>query len=88
MFDINNEIAQPDSDRDSFDHDSDPIDERVSPVIGDVETVDFGIEDQPRELKIGSLLSTNERIDLFIYSGLTWMSLCGLMRICLVSIPL
>ncbi|RVW84660.1 Retrovirus-related Pol polyprotein from transposon opus [Vitis vinifera] len=57
-----------DLDRDSFDHDSDPIDERVSPATRDVETVDFGIEDQPRELKIGSLLSTNERIDLFIYS--------------------
>ncbi|KAL6349811.1 hypothetical protein AAG906_001698 [Vitis piasezkii] len=27
----------------------------------DVETVDFGIEDQPRELKIGSPLSTDER---------------------------
>ena len=61
MFDINNEIAQPDSDRDSFDHDSDPIDERVSPVIGDVETVDFGTNDQPRELKIGLPLSTYER---------------------------
>ncbi|WJZ84468.1 hypothetical protein VitviT2T_004071 [Vitis vinifera] len=54
-------IAQPDSDRDSFDHDSDPIDERVSPTIGDVETVDFGIGDQPKELKIGSPLSTDER---------------------------
>ncbi|KAL6323646.1 hypothetical protein AAG906_002113 [Vitis piasezkii] len=61
MFDINNEIAQPDSDRDSFDHDSDPIDERVSPVTGNVETVDFGIDDQPRELKIGLPLSTYER---------------------------
>ncbi|RVW75857.1 Retrovirus-related Pol polyprotein from transposon 297 [Vitis vinifera] len=50
-----------DSDRDSFDHDSGPIDERVSPAAGDVETVDFGTEDQPRELKIGSPLSTDER---------------------------
>ncbi|RVW62232.1 Transposon Ty3-I Gag-Pol polyprotein [Vitis vinifera] len=49
------------SDRDSFDHDSGPIDERVSPAAGDVETVDFGTEDQPRELKIGSPLSTDER---------------------------
>ncbi|RVW30081.1 Retrovirus-related Pol polyprotein from transposon 17.6 [Vitis vinifera] len=46
---------------DSFDHDSGPIDERVSPAAGDVETVDFGTEDQPRELKIGSPLSTDER---------------------------
>ncbi|XP_034686616.1 uncharacterized protein LOC117915149 [Vitis riparia] len=52
IFDINDEIAQPNSDRDSFDHDSDPIDERVSPVIGDVEIIDFGTNDQPRELKI------------------------------------
>ena len=52
---------QPDSDKSSFDRNSDPIDEGVSPVIGDVETIDFGIEDQPRELKIGSPLSTNER---------------------------
>ncbi|RVW66758.1 hypothetical protein CK203_066141 [Vitis vinifera] len=41
--------------------DSDPVDERVSPATGDVETVDFGTEDQPRELKIGSPLSTDER---------------------------
>ena len=34
---------------------------RVSPATGDVETVDFGTEDQPRELKIGSPLSTDER---------------------------
>ncbi|KAL6334574.1 hypothetical protein AAG906_018913 [Vitis piasezkii] len=33
----------------------------ISPAIGDVEIVDFGIDDQPRELKIGSLLSTDER---------------------------
>ena len=39
------------------------MDERVSLVTRDVETVDFGIEDQPRELKIGSPLSTNERRD-------------------------
>ena len=37
------------------------MDERVSPVTGDVKTVDFSIEDQPRELKIGSPLSTDER---------------------------
>ena len=61
IFDTDDKIAQPDSDRDSFDHASDPIDEKVSPAIGDVETVDFGIGDQPKELKIGSPLSTNER---------------------------
>ena len=61
IFDIDDEIVQPDSDRDSFYHDSDPIDERVSPAIGDVETVDFGTEDQPKDLKIGSPLSIDER---------------------------
>ena len=45
IFDIDDEIAQPDLDRDSFDHDSNPIDERVSPAPRDVETVDFGTED-------------------------------------------
>ncbi|RVW20218.1 Retrovirus-related Pol polyprotein from transposon 297 [Vitis vinifera] len=61
IFDIDDEIAQPSSDRDSFHHDFDPIDERVSPATRDVETVDFGTEDQPREPKIGSPLSTDER---------------------------
>ena len=37
------------------------MDERVSHATGDVETVDFGIKDQPREPKIGSPLSTDER---------------------------
>ncbi|WKA11159.1 hypothetical protein VitviT2T_028685 [Vitis vinifera] len=58
IFDIDDEIAQPYSDRDSFDHDSNPINERVSLAIEDVEAVDFGTNDQPKELKIGSLLST------------------------------
>ncbi|KAL6321930.1 hypothetical protein AAG906_035834 [Vitis piasezkii] len=61
IFDIDDEVAWPDPDRDSSDHDSDPVDERVSPATGDVETIDFGTEDQPRELKIGSPLSTDER---------------------------
>ncbi|RVW57810.1 Transposon Ty3-G Gag-Pol polyprotein [Vitis vinifera] len=60
IFDIDDEIAQPDSDRDFFYHNLDPIDERVSPATGDVETVDFGTEDQPRELKIGSPLSIDK----------------------------
>ena len=34
IFDTDDKIAQPDSDRDSFDHDSDPIDERVSLATG------------------------------------------------------
>ena len=61
IFDINDETTQPDSNKDSFDHEFDPIDERVSPATWDVETVDFGTDDQPRELKIGLPLSINER---------------------------
>ena len=60
ILDIDGEITQPDSNRDSSNHDSDPIDERVSPATGDVETIDFGTDDQPRELKICSPLSTDE----------------------------
>ena len=61
IFDIDDEVVQPDPDRDSSDQDSNPVDERVSPTTGDVETVDFGTNDRPRELKIGSPLSTDER---------------------------
>ena len=61
IFDIDDEIVLLDSDRDSFDHDSDLIDNRVSLVTGDVETVDFSTDDQLRELKISLPLSTDER---------------------------
>ena len=64
ILDIDDEIAQPYPDRGSFDLDSDPMDERVSLVIGDVETIDFGTEDQSRELKIGSPLSIDKRDSL------------------------
>ena len=46
MFDIDDEIVQHDSDDDSSSTcDSDPIDKRVSPTIGDAEIVDFGTTD-------------------------------------------
>ena len=64
------------------------MDEKVSPATRDVENVDFGIEDQPRELKIGSPYLQMREIDSSIYSGHTWMSLYGLMRTCQVLIPL
>ena len=65
IFDIDDEIAQHDSDDDSsFISDSDPVDQRVSPAVGDTEIVDFGTTDQPRELRIGSDLSTDERDSL------------------------
>ncbi|RVW68307.1 Retrovirus-related Pol polyprotein from transposon 17.6 [Vitis vinifera] len=65
IFDIDDEIAQYDSDDDSFSvSDSDPVDQRVSPAVGDTEIVHFGTADQPRELRIGSDLSTDERDSL------------------------
>ena len=38
-----------------------PIDQRVSPATRDAEIVDFGTTNQPRELRIGLDLSTDER---------------------------
>ena len=65
IFDIDDEITQHDSDDDSsFVSDSDPMDQRASLVVGDTEITEFGTTDQPRELKIGSNLSTNERDSL------------------------
>ena len=45
IFGIDDEVARPNPNRDSSDHDSDPVDERVSPDTGDVETVDFGTKE-------------------------------------------
>ena len=65
IFDIDDEITWHDSDDDSSSvSDSDPIDQRVSPAVGDTEIVDFGTADEPRELRIGSDLSSNERDSL------------------------
>ncbi|WJZ81167.1 hypothetical protein VitviT2T_001021 [Vitis vinifera] len=65
IFDIDDDIAQHDSDDDSSpDSDSDPVDQRVSPAVGDTEIVDFGTADQPRELRIGSNLFADERDSL------------------------
>ncbi|RVW15439.1 hypothetical protein CK203_094721 [Vitis vinifera] len=59
-----------DSDDDSSStSDSDPVDERVSPAVGDTEIVDFGTADQPRELRIGSDLSVDERDNLIQLLG-------------------
>ncbi|RVW66474.1 hypothetical protein CK203_065093 [Vitis vinifera] len=45
IFDIDDEIAQHDSDDDSSSvSDSDPVDQRVSPAVGDTEIVDFGTQ--------------------------------------------
>ena len=65
IFDIDDEVAQHYSDDDSSSvSDSDPFDQRVSLAVGDTEIVDFGTADQPRELRIGSDLSTDERDSL------------------------
>ncbi|RVW95322.1 Retrovirus-related Pol polyprotein from transposon opus [Vitis vinifera] len=70
IFDIDDEITQHDSDDESSSvSDSDPIDERVSPIVGDTKIVDFGIADQPRELRIGSDLSIDERDSLIQLLG-------------------
>ena len=46
IFDIDDEVAQHDSDDDSsFVSDSDPVDQRVSPTTGDIEIVDFSTID-------------------------------------------
>ena len=39
-------------------------DERVSPPFDDLEIVDLGTEDQPRELRISTTLSADERDSL------------------------
>ena len=43
------------------DCDSDSEERKVTPVSGSVESVDFGTSDQPKELKIGSSPSLDER---------------------------
>ena len=65
VYDVDNESMQHDSNEDSsVASDSSPTYERVSPTIGYAEIVDFGMEDQPRELRIRLDLSTNERDNL------------------------
>ena len=65
IHNIDDEPLQPDFD-DSYRSDSDHsfTDERVSPPFDDLETVDLGTTDQPRELRIGTTLSADERDSL------------------------
>ena len=44
-----------------YDSDSDMEDRKVTPIFGSIELIDFGAPDQPRELRIGSSLSPDER---------------------------
>lgn len=62
VYDIDDEFMQHDSDEDSsFSFDLSFTDQRVSPTTRDAKIVDFGTGDQPRELRIGSTLSINEK---------------------------
>ena len=65
FHDIDDEPLQPDFD-DSYRSDSDHsfTDERVSPPFDDLETIDLGTASQPREMRIGTTLSTDERDSL------------------------
>ncbi|RVW93818.1 Transposon Ty3-G Gag-Pol polyprotein [Vitis vinifera] len=64
-FDIDDEITQHDSNDDSSSASNPgPIDQRVSPATRDTKMIDFGIADQPRELRIRLDLSIDERDSL------------------------
>ena len=83
IHDIDDEPLQPDLD-DSYQSDSDHsfTDERVSPPFNDFETIDLDTTDQPRELRIGTTLSTYEKDSLLRLLDHTWMFLLGHMRTC------
>ncbi|RVW50215.1 Transposon Tf2-8 polyprotein [Vitis vinifera] len=86
-FDIDDEIVQHDLDDDSSSvSDLDPMDQSVSPATGDTELVDFSTVDQPRELRIRSDLSTDERDSLI--QDHTWTFSHGPMRTCRALIHL
>ena len=63
VYDIDGEFMQHDLDEDTSSiPDHSPTGQRVSPTTGDTKIVDFSTTDQPRELKFGSGLSTDERV--------------------------
>ena len=41
--------------------DSDTKDKKVTPIFGSIELIDFGAPDPPKEIRIGSFLSPDER---------------------------
>ena len=65
IHDIDDEPLQPDFD-DSCRSDSDHsfTDEQVSPPFDDLETIDLGTTDKPREMRIGTTLPADERDSL------------------------
>ena len=66
VFDIDDESLQDDLDE-SYQSDSDHnlTEERVSPTFDDLETIDLGTADEPRELRIGLALFAAKRDSLF-----------------------
>ena len=46
--------------------DSDTEDKKVTPITGSIELIDFGTLDQPREIRIDSSLSLDERSRLIV----------------------
>ena len=62
------------------------MDQRVSPATGDTELVDLSIVDQPKELRIRSDLSIDERDSLI--QDHTWTFSHGPMRTCQTLIHL
>ena len=51
--------------------DYDTEDRKVTPITSSTELIDFGVPDQPKDIRIGSSLSPDERsrlIDLLLYS--------------------
>ena len=62
---MDDEPLQPDFDENyRSDSDHNFTDEQVSPHFDDLETVDLGTANQPRELRIGTTLSADERDSL------------------------
>ena len=70
IHDIDDEPLKPDFD-DSYRSDSDHsfTDEQVSSPFDDLETIDLGTVDQPREMRIGTTLSADERDSLLRLLG-------------------
>ena len=83
IHDIDDKPLQPDFDgnyKSNSDHSF--TDERVSPPFDDLKTVDLGIANQLKELRIGTTLSANERDSCSGYSNHSWMFFHGHMRTC------
>ena len=61
---------------------SDTNDRKVTLVYDSTELIDFGVPDQPREIRIGSSILLMRGVDPLTCSGHTWMYFHGRMRTC------